>query len=221
MAVKNPGATYGYDPTGTGRYGVGTFYDGVSGVNIPMPNTENTTVRSPLIPKAKPFVPEQQKSETIAQPSLAPVKIATPDIVKAVHEKAYSNEKMLEPFFEDFGLQEILSVARNSSMNIVNGQNVLYQPIVNIASLSLQYNPLNILPLQSADTIFKNFSIVLEDKTIDEGSGTGPNGEAEYLDEFNNLIINVTNLQADELVEIESLSIESKLMIEYDTGGPS
>ena len=221
MAVKNPGATYGYDPTGTGRYGVGTFYDGVSGVNIPMPNTENTTIRSPLIPKAKPFVPEQQKSETIAQPSLAPVKIATPDIVKAVHEKAYSNEKMLEPLFEDFGLQEILSVARNSSMNIVNGQNVLYQPIVNIASLSLQYNPLNILPLQSADTIFKNFSIVLEDKTIDEGSGTGPNGEAEYLDEFNNLIINVTNLQADELVEIESLSIESKLMIEYDTGGPS
>ena len=221
MAVKNPGATYGYDPTGTGRYGVGTFYDGVSGVNIPMPNTENTTIRSPLIPKAKPFVPEQQKSETIAQPSLAPVKIATPDIVKAVHEKAYSNEKMLEAFFEDFGLQEILSVARNSSMNIVNGQNVLYQPIVNIASLSLQYNPLNILPLQSADTIFKNFSIVLEDKTIDDGSGTGPNGEAEYLDEFNNLIINVTNLQADELVEIESLSIESKLMIEYDTGGPS
>ena len=221
MAGKNPGATYGYDPTGTGRYGVGTFYDGVSGVNIPMPNPENTTVRSPLIPKAKPFVPEQQKSETIAQPSLAPVKIATPDIVKAVHEKAYSNEKMLEPFFEDFGLQEILSVARNSSMNIVNGQNVLYQPIVNMASLSLQYNPLNILPLQSADTIFKNFSIVLEDKTIDEGSGTGPNGEAEYLDEFNNLIINVTNLQADELVEIESLSIESKLMIEYDTGGTS
>jgi hypothetical protein len=221
MAVKNPGATYGYDPTGTGRYGVGTFYDGVSGVNIPMPNTGNTTVRSPLIPKAKPYVPEQQKSETIAQPSLAPVKIATPDIVKAVHEKAYSNEKMLEPFFEDFGLQEILSVARNSSMNIVNGQNVLYQPIVNIASLYLQYNPLNILPLQSADTIFKNFSIVLEDKTIDEGSGTGPNGEAEYLDEFNNLIINVTNLQADELVEIESLSIESKLMIEYDTGGTS
>lgn len=228
MAVKNPGATYGYDPTGTGRYGVGTFYDGVSGVNIPMPNTENTTVRSPLIPKAKPFVPEQQKSETIAQPSLAPVKIATPDIVKAVHEKAYSNEKMLEPFFEDFGLQEILSVARNSSMNIVNGQNVLYQPIVNMASLSLQYNPLNILPLQSADTIFKNFSIVLEDKLVADGEGTGPEGPdvlvqraSEYIDDSGNLIINVTNLQADELVEIESLSIESKLMIEYDTGGTS
>jgi hypothetical protein len=96
-------------------------------------------------------------------------------------------------------------------MNIVNGQNVTYQPIKNIASITLQYNPLNILPLQSADTIFKNFSISLEDKVVDDGDGTGPNKEAEYLDEQNNLVINVTGLGPDELVEIESLSIESTI----------
>jgi hypothetical protein len=149
------------------------------------------------------------------------IKVATPDVIKAVQEKAYSNEKEMEPLFEQFGLQEILSVTRNSSMNIVNGQNVTYQPIKNLASITLQYNPLNILPLQSADTVFKNFSISLEDKVVDDGDGTGPNKEAEYLDEQNNLVINVTGLGPDELVEIESLSIESKLMIEYNEGVPS
>lgn len=149
------------------------------------------------------------------------VKIAEPSIVKAVQEKAYSNEKVLESLFEDFGLQEILSVTRNSSMNIVNGQNVLYQPISNVASLYLQYNPMNILPLQSADTIFKNFSIALEDKIVEDGDGTGTGGASEYLDEQNNLVIEVTNMEADEMVEIESLSIESPFNDTIYTGEPS
>ena len=156
------------------------------------------------------------------------IKIATPDIIKAVQEKAYSNEKEMEPLFEQFGLQEILSVTRNSSMNIVNGQNVTYQPIKDLASITLQYNSLNILPLQSADTVFKNFSISLEDKLVADGEGTGPVGievlvprASEYLDEQNNLVINVTGLAPDELVEIESLSIEGKLMVEYSTGDSS
>ena len=142
-------------------------------------------------------------------PTKEEVKVATPDIVNAVHEKAYSDEKAMQAFFEDLGLQEILSITRNSAVNIVNGQNVLYQPIENIATLSLKYNSLNILPLQSADTVFKNFSISLEDKLVTNGDGTGPNGESEYLDSSNNLVINITNLQPDEFVEIESLNIES------------
>jgi hypothetical protein len=149
------------------------------------------------------------------------IKIATPDIVGAVLEKAYSNEKEMAALFEDLGIQEILSVTRNSAMNVVNGQNVAYQPIENIAVLSLKYNSSNVLPVTSAETTFKNFSISLQDKLIQDGQGTGPNGETEYLDTNNNLIINVTNLQPDELVEIESLSIEGKLMVEYNTGDPS
>jgi len=137
------------------------------------------------------------------------IKVATPDVVKAVHDKAYSTEKVMQAFFEDMGLQEILSVTRNTAMNIVNGQNILYQPIENIGLIALKYNSSNILPLQSADTIFKNFSISLEDKLVPEGEGTGPNGSSEYLDESNNLVINITNLQSDEFMEIESLNIES------------
>lgn len=136
------------------------------------------------------------------------VKVATPDIVKAVNEKAYSEEKVMSALFEDMGIQEILSVTRNSAVNIVNGQNVLYQPIENMSTIYQRYNALNMLPLQSSETIFRNFSISLEDKLVDNGDGTGDSGESEYL-ENNNLVINITNLQEDERVEIETLSIEN------------
>lgn len=168
------------------------------------------------------YVLEPRPQESKSEPNnFNPVKIAEPEIVKAVHEKAYSNEKELDPLFEQLGLQEILSVTRNSAANIVNGQNVTYQPIKNLASISLQYNPLNILPLQSAETTFKNFSISLQDKLIENGQGTGPGGATEYLDSSNNLVINVTNLQPDELVEIESLSIEGTINDTIYTGATS
>jgi hypothetical protein len=167
--------------------------------------------RDIVSPKPESFVSTQSEKPRESTIVSNVIKVATPDVIKAVQEKAYSNEKEVEPLFEQFGLQEILSVTRNSSMNIVNGQNVTYQPIKNLASITLQYNPLNILPLQSADTVFKNFSISLEDKVVDDGNGTGPSKKAEYLDEQNNLVINVTGLGPDELVEIESLSIESTI----------
>lgn len=174
------------------------------------PNTQITSFQDQS-PKVQPKPTTSVGSGTSGSIPVKPtdVKVATPDVVKAVHDKAYSNEKIMQSLFEDMGLQEILSVTRNSAMNVVNGQNVLYQPIENIAGLALKYNSFNILPLQSADTIFKNFSISLEDKLVADGEGTGPNGESEYIDEANNLVINVTNLQPDELVEIESLNIEN------------
>jgi hypothetical protein len=115
----------------------------------------------------------------------------------------------MQAFFEDMGLQEILSVTRNTAVNIVNGQGVLYQPIENMSIISQKYNSSNILPLQSAEAIYRNFSIYIEDKIVEEGDGTGPEGQSEYLDNRNNLVINIANLQEDERVEIETLSIEN------------
>jgi len=177
------------------------------GIRISGPQADNL--------KAKIFDPKPStsigtgSSNTSSTTKPTDIKVATPDVVKAVHDKAYSNEKVMQALFEDMGLQEILSVTRNTAMNIVNGQNVLYQPIENIALIALKYNSYNILPLQSADTIFKNFSISLENKLVADGEGTGPTGSTEYIDESYNLVINVTNLQPDEFVEIESLNIEN------------
>ena len=215
MAIRKPNKPKPWDMT------VGDSEDWSGGITI-APFQESSPV-PPKIFDPKPLsgsVSSTTVNNTVVTVSQE-IKIATPDIVKAVEEKAFSNEKEMTSFFEDMGIQEILSVTRNSAMNIVNGQNVMYQPIQNVALLSLKYNSSNILPMTSAETTFRNFSISLQDKLIADGQGTGPGGATEYLDDKNNLVINVTNLQPDELVEIESLSIEGKLMVEYNTGDPS
>jgi hypothetical protein len=94
---------------------------------------------------------------------------------------------------------------------MLNGADVLYQPIKNITSLRYQYNPQNILNLQdSAGTYFKNFSIKLEDKVPNEGNGI--DGSPVYIDpDTGNLVIDLVNLNPDEQVEVQILSSGSIL----------
>jgi hypothetical protein len=130
------------------------------------------------------------------------VKIPTTDII-LYNDESTPIEVMSDLIFENIGGQEIINIARN---DIVNGQNVIYQPIKNLTSLYFQYNPQNILALQNvSDEYFKKFPIKLEN-TI-PNVGTGPNGETVYIEaSTGNLIINVINLNPDEQVEVEILS---------------
>ena len=127
------------------------------------------------------------------------IKIATKDII-LVSDDLVPIEVMTDLIFEDIGGQEIINIARN---DILNGQDVIYQPIKNLTSLFFQYNPQNILSLQdTSQMIFRTFPISLENKI--PNVGTGPNGEIVYLDsETGNLIINVINLAKDEQVEVQ------------------
>lgn len=129
------------------------------------------------------------------------IKIATPDIL-IIEEDIVPIEVMSDLLFEDIGAEELINIARH---DIVNGQNVIYQPIKNLTGIYLQYNPQNVLSLQNtADKFFKNFSIKFENKIPDVGNG--PNGEIIYIDQATgNLIINVINLADDEQVEVQML----------------
>lgn len=130
------------------------------------------------------------------------VKIPTTDII-LYNDESTPIEVMSDLIFENIGGQEIINIARN---DIINGQNVIYQPIKNLTNLYFQYNPQNILALQNiSDEYFKKFPIKLE-STI-PNIGTGPNGETVYIEESTgNLVINVINLSPDEQVEVEILS---------------
>ena len=129
------------------------------------------------------------------------IKIATPDIL-ILEEDIVPIEVMSDLLFEDIGAEELINIARH---DIVNGQNVIYQPIKNLTGIYLQYNPQNVLSLQNtADKFFKNFPIKFENKIPDIGNG--PNGEIIYIDQATgNLIINVINLADDEQVEVQML----------------
>jgi hypothetical protein len=120
-----------------------------------------------------------------------------------ITDEALPIEVMTDLVFEDIGGQEIINISRS---DIVNGQNVIYQPIKNLTSINYQYNPQNILSLQdTSESYFKKFPIQL-DKKIPK-IGTGPNNETIYIDpDTGDLVINVVNLEKDEQVEVQILN---------------
>lgn len=124
---------------------------------------------------------------------------ARPDII-LFNDETTPIEVMTDLIFENIGGQELINIART---DLVNGQNVVYQPIKNLTSLYLQYNPQNILGLQDVDKdYFKKFPIILSNKI--PACGTGPNCEIVYIDSATgDLVINVINLMPDEQVEVE------------------
>jgi hypothetical protein len=130
------------------------------------------------------------------------VKVATPDLI-LFDDSLVPIDVMSELLFESIGGQELINVSRT---DMLNGSDVLYQPIKNISSLQYQYNPQNILGLQSgSNTYFKNFTIKFEEKVPTVGNG--PDGSPVYIDQSTgNLVIDVVNLSTDEKIEVQIVS---------------
>jgi len=135
-----------------------------------------------------------------AQPSAT--KIASPDLI-IIKDDFLSVDTMTDLVFENIGGHELINVSRH---DLVNGIDVLYQPIKNLSTLYLQYNPENILRLQdTTQSYFKNFPIQYSNKI--PNVGTGENGEIIYIESgTGDLIINVINLAKGEQVEVQILA---------------
>lgn len=139
------------------------------------------------------------------------IKVATPDII-LLKEQILGPEVMADLVFESIGGQEIISIARS---DMINGQNVVYQPIKNITSLNYQYNPQNILSLQKTDKdLFKNFAIDLSRKIPNCGDGfiltedgTVLTCEYVYIDPITeDLVIDLVNILPSEEVQVQSVA---------------
>lgn len=127
------------------------------------------------------------------------IKVATPEIMIATDETV-PIELMTDLIFENIGGQELINIART---DIVNGQNVIYQPIKNLTSLYFKYNPQNILALQNtSEEYFKKFPIKLSSKI--PNCGNGPDCKHVYLDpSTGDLIIELINMEDEEQVEVQ------------------
>ena len=130
------------------------------------------------------------------------VKPATPENI-LFNDDVVPIEIMTDLIFENIGGQELIDITRSE---LINGQDVLYQPIKNLSSVYFQYNPQNILALQDIDAnYFKKFPINFNSKIPE--CGTGPDCSIVYIDtETGDLVINVINLANDEQVEVSIIS---------------
>lgn len=135
----------------------------------------------------------------VASSYVNPVKSSEIDAI-LFNDDTVPVEIMTDLLFENIGGQEILSIARNDT---VNGQRISYQPIKNLTLIQQQYNPNNIIAQQAtSDKYFANFTIKFDTKV--PVVGTGPNGEHVYIDPFTgDLVIDVVNSREDEEVEVQ------------------
>jgi len=160
-------------------------------------STYTTTSTTPA-PSPTPATPATV-APVVQAPPAPPVKTAPIDTV-LFNDEQVPIEVMSDLIFEDIGGHELINIARN---DIINGQDISYQPIKNLTSLQQQYNPNNILSVQStSDKYFSNFAIKLENKTPNVGNG--PFGSNVYIDPLTgNMVIDAVNLETDEQIEIE------------------
>lgn len=147
------------------------------------------------------------------------VKIATPDLI-IFDEESVSIETMTDLIFEDIGGYELATISRH---DLINGQKVVYSPIKNLTDLYLQYNPNNVLRLQSSDSYFKSLSLSIFDHLPICGTGYDlvekqgepdkskwtkvPNCKSVYIDPITgDLVINLINVKENEQVEVQVLT---------------
>jgi hypothetical protein len=138
------------------------------------------------------------------------VKIATPDLILQ-DEDVMSIDIMTDLIFEDIGGHELATISRH---DLVNGQKIIYTPIKNLTDLYLQYNPNNVLRLQSSDSFFKSLSLSILDHLPECGNGYDlvdgvkvPNCKSVYIDPISgDLIINLINIKDGELADVQVLT---------------
>jgi hypothetical protein len=137
-----------------------------------------------------------------APPPTLSVKTAPIDTV-LFDDESVPIEIITDLLFENIGAHELINISRN---DIINGQDISYNLIKNLSSIQQQYNPNNILGLQStSNKYFANFSIKLEDKVPQVGNG--PNGSYVYLDEnTGSIVIEAQNVEIGEEIEIQITS---------------
>lgn len=154
----------------------------------------NNNASTKPTPPSTPYSPP-----TPPPPPPPPVKTAPIDTV-LFEDDSMPIETMFDLIFEDIGGQELINIARNDT---ISGQNIVYNPIKNATTLYQEYNPNNIVALQStSDKYFSNYSIKLESKIPSVGNGS--NGVNYYIDDATgDLIIETINMLPDEQIEVQ------------------
>jgi hypothetical protein len=147
----------------------------------------------------KPAIPKKKSGDISAKQK---VKVATSNlfITEQVIDKT---DQMADAIIEDIGGQEIINITRN---DLLNGQNVTYNVIENLESTQRQFNPNELIKLQSTSAdFFDTFTLNIDNFTPNYGTGNG--GEIVYVDENSGeVIVNTINLSNNLVLEVEFVS---------------
>ena len=151
-------------------------------------NQQSPTLPPP--PPPPPATPPSPWSTVTTYTASKGIKQAQPDIV-IDPEIDTSGDYIVERFFEELGGTELINLSRH---DLIDGINVVYNPIANLSSLRKRYNPNNIIALDVlSDNEFSKVSIDLLSR--------GP--KEPFFDEDGNLVVEVDIIRTEENIEAE------------------
>ena len=164
------------------------FFDNVT--STPAPQEPSNNQQQQVVPPPPPATPPSPWNTIPTYSVPRGIKQAQPDIVLEPGTDS-SGDYILERFFEELGGTELINLSRH---DLIDGIDVVYNPIANLSSLRKRYNPNNIIALDFlSDNEFSRVSI--------DFLSRGP-GEP-YFDNDGNLIIEVDIIRSEENIEAE------------------
>jgi hypothetical protein len=139
-----------------------------------------------------PEVPPPTPPAWITDPTFrAPtgIKQATPDIV-LFDEETVDIGYITESFFEEYGGSELIKISRH---DLINGDDVSYNPITNLTNLRQRFNSNNIINIEGYQNNETKYGIDLVLRGANE----------PYFDDNGNLVIEIDSVRQDESIEVQ------------------
>lgn len=149
-----------------------------------------------------------QASKVAKATKLSEVAVKVPELYDVEKGTDLLPESIMEfLLFEQIGGQELITLSRT---DMLNGQNVAYQPINNMTDIASQYSPNNIISIPGTmPETFKQYGIVLENY-VPSQDPTDPTDTSPWLNAYIDDIEIPT--EDDETQTIKALVLEFQNM---------
>lgn len=137
----------------------------------------------------------------VPPPTPAPVKMPSRDVVSLV-DPGIDSATIQNLLFENIGATELVKFTRHDT---VDGINPYYDIISNLSDIKRRYDPTSLISLQKPESSFFDIYTIKLDQKIPDQSYLNQNNLSDYIyiDTNGDLVIELTNLASDEIIEVE------------------
>lgn len=154
----------------------------------PAPEPPSSSSITFYVPEVPPPTPPAWITDPVFKAPTG-IKQATPDII-VFDEETVDIGYITDAYFEEYGGSELIKISRH---DLINGDDVSYNPIINLSNLRQRFNSNNIINIEGYQKNQTEYGIDLVQRGARE----------PYFDDSGNLVIEIDNVKQDESIEIQ------------------
>jgi hypothetical protein len=145
--------------------------------------------------------PTPSPTPTITVPPSNPVRLPSRDVVSLV-DPGIDSATIQNLLFENIGATELIKFTRHDT---VDGINPYYDIISNLSDIKRKYDPASLISVQKPESSYFDVYTIKLDQKIPDQTYLDENNLSDYIyiDTNGDLVIELTNLASDEIIEVE------------------